>query len=339
MSFRLKIAVGFTLLASFGLRTALTFFDSHLPLTAAELSTGVPLKRVGTACGPSMSLTRMSSVNIQFDSARLTLSFDGVDALGMPWHVETAPHGLGCYLWQADLDLNGTEDLIVAYYTGGNGLAPQTGLTMLMMDAMGRPVPWDIAGYFEVDSTGLKDLLDLNHDGHPELIQMGFDDGYWMTSAYEARDSHWRRFDGNLASRVFPLHTRFTSRPNHQPTFPEPNRSPFNPNFSNVIGGTQTAVREFQYTPWESNRPDHLDLLYCCRSMTLVLEDGRRCELSHFPTVIVERSSTRSIGLVPGLVVPLLEEISRDRLPVWITGQTENGKCSPVLIWATANVN
>lgn len=237
------------------------------------------------------------------------------------------------------------QDLIVFYYTGRNGLAPPTGLTMLMIDKDGRPVPWDVVGYFEQDSRGIRDLLDLNHDGHTELIQRRFDDGYWSTSAYETSDSHWRRVDGRLGSRVFPLYTRFTTRPNHQATLPGPGRSPFNPDFSNVLSeAALTTVRKFSYSGLKLDPkyypPDRLDPVYCCDSMTLVLEDGRGCGPLHFwPTVVVDRPRTRDFGLLNGPSVPLLEEVSHDHRPVWVVGQAEKAKCSPVLIWAAARNN
>ena len=46
----------------------------------------------------------------------------------------------------------------------------------------------EMDGYFETDARGLKDLLDLDGNGQAELLRQSFDDGYWITSLYEARD-------------------------------------------------------------------------------------------------------------------------------------------------------
>ena len=64
-------------------------------------------------------------------------------------------------------------------------------------------------GYFETDARGLKDLLDLDGNGQAELLRQSFDDGYWITSLYEARDARWQIIRGRHASREYPLYTRF----------------------------------------------------------------------------------------------------------------------------------
>jgi hypothetical protein len=307
----MKSGLAFRILFSLAIGAALAFafFDSHLPLTNQELSTRVLLQEIPSDCGPYLEPTPVGSATIHPNQDATTLVLEGRDNAGNPWHLETFIHGFGCSLWIADLDLNGAEDIILSYPTTGNGLAPPTGLTMLMFDAEGRPVPWDVVGYFDEDSTGIRDFLDINQDGHAELIQMRYDDGYWITSAYEAADAFWHRVDAKIGSTELPIYTRFTYRPNHQPTTPAKGRSPFNPDFSNAPGNAlRTTIQEFKYTREKLAPtyypPDRLDPYYCCKEMELVLGNGEACGPLHsWPTVVLDKAETREFGLLKGTTV------------------------------------
>ena len=87
--------------------------------------------------------------------------------------------------------------------------------------------------YFEIDKKGVKDLLDLDGDGRAELIRQAYDDGYWITSLYEAREGRWLLVKGTHGQRSFPLYTRFTNRPNQVPTLPTRGRNPIEDDLSN----------------------------------------------------------------------------------------------------------
>jgi hypothetical protein len=153
---------------------------------------------------------------------------------------------MGGALYSADLDKNGTIDLIYAAHTGGNGLAPPMHVLSLMFDETGRPVPSEMDGYFEIDGRRVLDMIDLDGDERAEFIRQSYDDGYWITSAYEARDAHWRLISGEHASRTFPIYTRFTNRANRVPTTPAPGRHPVEDDLSNdatAYSGRLTAVR------------------------------------------------------------------------------------------------
>src|SRR5207244_2167325 len=117
--------------------------------------------------------------------------FSGRDLAGKPWIVSASALMPGGAVYSADLDHNGLTDFIYAGYTGGNGLAPTMLVLTLLFDSAGRPVPTAMDGYVEIDGMVFKDIVDLDGDGRAELIRQSYDDGYWITSLYEARDAHW----------------------------------------------------------------------------------------------------------------------------------------------------
>jgi hypothetical protein len=172
-------------------------------------------------------------------------------------------------LYSADLDNSGTVDLIYVAYTGGNGLAPPMHVLTLLFDKTGRPVPSEMDGHFEIDEHGLQGLIDLDGDGRAELIRQAFDDGYWITSAYEARDAHWHRISVQHAARTFPIYTRFTNRANRVPTTPAPARHPIEDDLSNdttAHSGRLTAVHWANVSQSESPQLDLSDGTICPRS-------------------------------------------------------------------------
>lgn len=70
-------------------------------------------------------------------------AFEGLDDSGRPWMVYTG----GFYsaagnaeIYQADLDRNGVQDLIVFAPNAGNGMAPTSRLEIITFERDGRPV-------------------------------------------------------------------------------------------------------------------------------------------------------------------------------------------------------
>lgn len=261
----------------------------------------------------------------------------GVDRADNPWKLNT--HVLqGGTVWQADLDNNGLPDLIFALFTGGNGWAPSTHLLFLMFDSQGRPIPWQVDGYFGTDQRGIEDLLDLNQDGHAELLRQGFDDGYWVTSLYRTQEARWQIVHGDLAGRTYPLYTRFTNRANHAAVTPMAGRSPREDDLSNSLHETSTPV-VIAAIRWE--RTDESG------NLSLTLSDGRLCRpLTWYSTstVVIDRPSRRDAATFwrSDHVRQLLSEIHRRRLPVIIGGHRRNSDvhqkpptdCMPEFIWA-----
>jgi hypothetical protein len=233
--------------------------QDYLPLTKAETSRRFPVKLIGetgggrpgyfgrgteSAAAPAkMSVGPSGSIFEMDEDGKAVIS--GKDAGGAAWRVHLGNlSGYGSSVYTADLDGDKVQDLIIVSPTGGNGLAPSSHIFTLTFDEKGRPVPFEADGYFEYDKRGIFDLLDLDRDGRAELLYMKFDEGYWITTLYEAEGGHWRRVEGAHARRTYPLYTRFTNRPNRRPTVPAAGRKPFMPDLSNaapVLRGTLAA--------------------------------------------------------------------------------------------------
>lgn len=157
------------------------------------------------------------------------LVFSGRNKSGKPWRVSAPAAYYYEGLYEGDLDRNSTLDLILAMGSGGMGLAPSTRLIFLTFNRKGEPTIFAATGYYQSSAQGILDIADLDGDRRAELVQMVFDDGYWITDVYRVRESRWTRVTGRFANMRFPLYTRFTNRPNHKPAKPARGRKPVAP--------------------------------------------------------------------------------------------------------------
>lgn len=310
----------------------------YLPLKDSDTAHRFPQRVLRTNFVQGMSALRVGSTTVRFMEETGEIQFSGFDAAHKPWTV-TAAAMFGGGLYTADLDHDGTVDLIYAAYTGGNGLAPPMHVVTLLFERNGRPVPSEIDGYFEIDEHGLADLIDLDGDGRAELIRQAYDDGYWITSDYEARDAHWHRISGEHASRTFPIYTRFTNRTNRVPTTPSPGRHPVEDDLSNnttIYSGRLSAV--------------HWADVSQCENPELALSDGTVCTpVAWYSSMIVVRDTAdgrRAATLgAPEEAHRLLNEIMRAKLEVKLSGhrryeatgdqKSKATRCVPEMVWAS----
>lgn len=315
------------------------YMEGYLPLTQKELARRFPQHVVSSKFVQEMS-TRIGQTAIRFVvDPNNEIHFSGKDLSGKPWTV-AASAWRGGGLYAADLDHNGITDIIFASYTGGNGLAPPMHILTLLFDAAGRPVPSEMDGYFEIDARGVKDLVDLDGDGRAELIRQSWDDGYWVTSVYEARDAHWHLIRGAHADRQFPLYTRFTYRTNHVATTPAPGRHPREDDLSNAFDSNAPAVK-IKHLTWADVQQSGMPRLQ--------LSDGRNCgEVGWYSTAMVvldspERRVAATLG-APEEAQQFLQTIVRRGLPVQVIGwrrdnsakpEGERAGCFPEMIWAS----
>jgi hypothetical protein len=314
----------------------LAYNPRYLPLNETELALRFPQHVLRSTFVQDMS-AQVGTTAVRFLGPGNEIQFTGKDLAGKPWKV-TAEAMRGGALYSADLDHNGMVDLIYASYTGGNGLAPPMHVLTLLFDSAGRPVPSEIDGYFEIDSRGVKDLVDLDGDGRAELIRQSFDDGYWITSLYEASTAHWNLIHGRHAARNYPMYTRFTNRSNRVPTNPAPGRNPIEDDLSNAVQPGAAEVR-IEHLKWSDVQQSE--------NPVLQLSDGRRCEEMAWyssAVVVVDSPSQRSGATLgaPEQAKELLESIVRRRLPVRIAGNrrnrdstSEQARCSPEMVWAS----
>lgn len=212
----------------------------YLPLSDREMARRFQVRPAGAADGSGGAGGAASSgrLDVGPSGARWERDEDGrllvtgADRGGAAWGVRPGDFAHRSRFYSADLDRDGTRDLILVFPTGGVGLAPTSHLLAVTFDDRGRPVPFEADGYFDEDGRGPSDLVDLDGDGRAELVYMNFDGGYWITNLYEAEGGRWRRIEGRHGARAYPLYTRFTRRPNRRPVNPRPGRRPFAPDLS-----------------------------------------------------------------------------------------------------------
>lgn len=80
------------------------------------------------------------------------------DATHHVWQASLPITGLGCEVFQADLDGNGREDLIVYLPGIGDRGAYDTRLIILFFDQKGSPAPWQATGRFTLGDGGIEEL-------------------------------------------------------------------------------------------------------------------------------------------------------------------------------------
>lgn len=315
---------------SFFLSPTCAFEDSYLPLDKRILSHRVPQKLIAESMQIGESIT--------VGKTKMTLSngltVRGSDTNFKPWIFNTQLCTESVSIWSADLDKNGTQDLIFYAPTGGCGWSPGSHFIALLFEKNGRPFPWSIDGYFEVDSHGIKDLLDINNDGRAELIRQSRDEGYWITSLYEARNARWSRMH-DAAGIKLPLFTRFTYTANKQAVIPPASRQPFEPDFSNDANsfwspGKQHFIEDINWADVTSSEdPD------------ILLSGGKHCSpaawCSTMAVVLDEPGSRRMALLMNGAATyKLLKEIAARHLPVSLSGirKKSDSRLSSELIFA-----
>lgn len=314
-------------------------FRDYLPLTGAELGRPFAVKYLGeieSRSGTNRRLDIGVSVATLAYTEETELMLSGRDRKGNPWSV-----GLGGACgsgegYTADLDRNGQRDFVLVIPTCGNGLAPSHHLVAVTFESNGRPLRFEVEGYFDADRTGVFDLRDINGDGRAELIYMNHNDGYWITNLYTATNARWHRVAGRFGGRnVYPLYTRFTNRPNRRAVRPAPGRRPFAPDLSNDAPRLRAQLRSYRW----ANVSQSEDI-----ELNFETSEGRqvKCQpVSWYAsfTVVVDDARERKIfTLAAGAdesVQPSLENFIARRSEVALYGQRDPENCSPEMLWVT----
>jgi hypothetical protein len=308
--------------------------QDYLPLTGAETDRRFPVKSAGEV-GGAPTARRISvgpsGANFEMDEEGRAV-VTGKDGGGAAWRVRLGNlSGYGAHLYTADLDRDRVNDLVIVAPTGGNGLAPTTHLIALTFDGRGRPLLFEADGYFQEDARGVFDLLDLDRDGRAELLYMNFDDGYWVTTLYEAEGGRWRRVEGTHARRTYPLYTRFTNRPNRRPVTPKPGRKPFTPDLSNAAPVSRGTLASYEWA--DVSRSEDIKLF--------IEENGRRVTCSPVAWfgsfgVVVDSDEGREVVTVYGneeAAQELLKAAVQAKSPVTLYGRRSAERCSPEWLW------
>ena len=130
--------------------------QDYLPLTPKEAGGPFPLENIGVLDEkPRTSASIAGPGGSIFTVANGMLSLEGKDSQKKSWRVDLvgiygceAGEG-GVRVYQGDLDRDGVIDAIIMKPTCGVGLAPTVHLMAITFDNVGRPLPFEAAGYFE----------------------------------------------------------------------------------------------------------------------------------------------------------------------------------------------
>lgn len=313
---------------------ALTFFDSHLPLSSAETQKRIPMRHLATL-DPSklISSLKVGARTVQLSTnSEEDLVLSGQADQGT-WSVKlnNIYAMLPSELYQADLDGNGQQDLILLRPTAGNGLAPSQHLLVLSFDQQGQVTPWQVEGYFSTDKRGIVDFVDLNGNGRAELVYMSYGNGYWQTDLYEAHLGKWQQIQGKFAGQSYPLLTRFTHKPNHKIASKVKAVNPID------LSTTQALFEGYlQSYQWANvNQSEDISLLLKMAKSTVNCQPVSWYSL--FMLVVDEPKQREIISLAvsPKTVQTALREVIDQHYPLSVYGQRAT-ECSPEQVWAKA---
>jgi hypothetical protein len=313
------------------------FIDEYLPLSKTETRKSFPVKYCGELApwrliknlpaGPSgLTVTTNREDN---------LVIIGKDKTQKPWTIRVCGESVGLpySTYVTDLDRDGTPDLVLICGTGGCGLAPSSHFLCFLFDEMGRPVPFTADGYFDYDEHGIRDLLDINRDGKAELVYMNYDDGYWITSLYEATRGHWQRLGGRFGQRTFPVYTRFSNRNNHTPVIPKAGRHPFAPDLSNAFANVFGSLVEYKWANVEASEDIQFSIIAAGNKQLICKPVSW---YSTFSVVLDEPRGRQVVSLAANekSVRRLLDTIVAERCTVSLFGQRRSNPFTPELLWA-----
>jgi hypothetical protein len=326
-----------------------------VPLTAVlanwnDTSTGIDLDKLR-----QFPLSKVRSgwlkdgSSVTFDGITATAARDvrevrlrGAGKLGKKWEAHI--FGLD-EVWRADLDGNGTQDYV--FFASGpyfNGrMTPLFSLSILLMDRDGLPVPFFTVVFKGENGDGIKHLVDLNNDGHAELLISSYDErvsdpsagafasGHWTNQLYRFKDFGAEEIRGTVGGMNFPFIHNWTYpyRGNER----EERHAPFSPiepailyeHGTRKLGGVITRIRKSGVGVGGFS----IDETAGCNAIT--------------PDVVVyDKLQIREIGF-PSMWNPyttdLADTIRRDGAQVELRGVNDrfsDGHCSANLIWATS---
>ncbi len=268
---------------------------------------------------------------VSFEKTKLSISETGrlncygTDQLGKKWSL-TAGSWNGCAsVWTADLDKNGKNDLIIAMRTPSDGYEPGAQLIFLMFEKNGRPAPWAVSGFFDIDEHGLKDLLDVDGDGHAELLKQSINDGYWLTTVYESFNAKWKKLN-NFNGNDVPLYTRYTEEENRTAIKPPPYRHPYEPDYSNDKSNSAFSRGVFASSiDWKKKKDD--PVMYLSNNQRVRLA---KCSASAYVSIDDETGRRIAFFSAREVTNKFLNEIRSRHMKVIIKGNSKGELSSEI---------
>jgi hypothetical protein len=268
------------------------------------------------------------------------LRVEGKDTGGAPWALDVEIKSGGCWLWRADLDRNGKEDLIMV--TSDATSAGDSIATLIMIDDRGRPVPWQALGHYDGEESGLSNLVDLDGDGRAELLFLyveGIDRGQARATSitcYEIRDAHLKRVDGPFAGEMFPVVQPKNAKLREEPdlTNSVDTNGPGATIASLIRGRKENCGMQVPLTRGEEGAlkvdRDAAEVLGQGCYDKLALSDGRKLSLPG--VVVLDRANGREVAILD--TARLLIEAKMRRLAIRFAGRLCDDGCHPFFLWA-----
>lgn len=300
----------------------------HFPLT--KIRSGW-LKKGSRATFEGISATAANS-----DEQEVRLR--GVGKSGKPW--EARIFGLD-EVWRADLDNNGTQDFVLfgagPYFNGRT--TPLFSLSILLMDREKMPVPFFTVVYKGENGDGIRHLVDLNHDGHAELLISDYDElpsdplvgpfcsGHWVSQLYRFRNLGAEEIRGTIGGIRFPFIHNWTYRGTECRAEPKP-ISDLEPAVVSNYGSTVQAQAVTRIT-----RAEDAD-------GRIAIEPAAGCQAITAGIVVYDSASMRQIAFpnfFGSYAKDLADRIRRDGGRVELRGIDKpkgDEACSVSLLWA-----
>lgn len=262
----------------------------------------------------------------------------GVGKSGKRWEAH-----LCCLdeVWRADLDGNGTQDYVFfgsgPYFNGR--MTPPFSFSILLMDKDGLPIPFFMTVYHGQNGDGIKHLVDLNNDGHAELLISTYDEsvsdprvgafcsGHWTTRLFGFRNLGVEEIRGTIGGTGFPFVHDWTYRGTQCPEEEKPFLSVQPPTLYERATSTEGEVTT---TIRRSTGGTNL----------LTIDPVAGCNAVDPTVVVYDRSAVREIAfpsLWSSYMADLADSIRRDAAPVKLRGIDKsmgNGDCTVNLMWA-----
>jgi hypothetical protein len=311
-----------------------------------DTSTGIDLDKLH-----HFPLVKIRSGSLK-DGTRVT--FDGITAVAPKNEREVRLSGVGksgkrwearlCCLdevWRADLDGNGTQDYVffnVGPY--GNGrTAPPFSISILLMDNQGLPIPFFTTVYKGENGDGIKHVVDLDRDGHAELLISTYDEavsnarvefgcsGHWTTQAYQFKSGGIEEYRGTMGGLTFPFVHGWTYRDcsETETMHMAVQSAPLFEHGTSSEGAPTTLIRNFG------------------ENGVLKIDPVAGCQTVAPATIVYDRASIREISfpnLWSSYQHTLAETVQRAGAHVGLRGIDRwmgHGDCSANLMWAVGS--